>query len=347
MEIGKGVSGTVAQTGKALLVEDVESKEWLSKVQSHGRYTTKSLICVPLKVGDRVIGVLNANNKNRSGPLNEYDLRILSVFAAHVSISIERVRLYHNLERKAEELEAAYRQLKAIDQIKSDFIVNVSHEYRTPVTIILGYLELLRSTLSEPAQIDKVGVAMEAANRLSSLIDDSTNLLRLDTGSSPFLFQECQPHYFLEESVRRQWPRFGLKGVDLTLDLPDRLPPVWADQDKMIKVFDKLLDNALKFTPAGGFARVKAQSNVGDGVSITVEDSGSGVPPEDVSRIFDRFEQGGDIMTEKPEGTGLGLPIAKAIVSGHRGTVALDESYTNGTRIIVTLPSLGSWEMGD
>jgi signal transduction histidine kinase len=347
MEIGKGVSGTVAETGKALLIKDVESDEWLSKVQRHGRYTTKSLISVPLKVGDRVIGVLNANNKDRSGPLNEYDLHILSVFAAHVSVSIERVRLYHNLERKAEELEAAYGQLKVIDQIKSDFIINVSHEYRTPVTIILGYLELLRSMLSEPAQVEKVGVAMDAANRLSSLIDDSTSLLRLDTGSSPFLFQECQLHYFLEESVRRQWPRFGVKGVDLTLDLPDQLPPIWADQDKMIKVFDKLLDNALKFTPAGGFARVKAQGNPDGGVLITVEDSGSGVAPEDMDRVFDRFEQGGDIMTEKPEGTGLGLPIAKAIVTGHRGTIQLDENFSDGTRIVVTLPPLGSWEKGD
>lgn len=347
MEIGKGVSGTVAQTGKALLIKDVESDKWLSKVQRHGRYTTKSLISVPLKVGDRVIGVLNANNKDRSGPLDEYDLRILSVFAAHVSVSIERVRLYHNLERKAEELEAAYGQLKVIDQIKSDFIVNVSHEYRTPVTIILGYLELLRSMLSEPAQIEKVGVAMEAANRLSSLIDDSTSLLRLDTGSSPFLFQECQLHYFLEESVRRQWPRFGVKGVELTLDLPDRLPPIWADQDKMIKVFDKLLDNALKFTPAGGFARVKAQGNPDGGVIITVEDSGSGVPLEDMNRVFDRFEQGGDIMTEKPEGTGLGLPIAKAIVTGHRGTILLDENFSDGTRIVVTLPPLEPWGKGD
>jgi len=115
----------------------------------------------------------------------------------------------------------------------------------------------------------------------------------------------------------------------------------------MIKVFDKLLDNALKFTPAGGFARVKAQSNVDGGVSITVEDSGSGVPPGDRSRVFERFEQGGDIMTEKPEGTGLGLPIAKAIVTGHRGTILLDENFSDGTRIIVTLPPLESWKKGD
>ena len=346
MEIGKGVSGTVAQSGEPLLLKDVEVEERFAKVRSHNRYTSKSLICVPLKVGDRVIGVLNANNKNRSGPLNEFDLHLLSVFATHISVSIERVRLYHNLERKAQELEDAYGKLKVIDQVKSDFIINVSHEYRTPVTIVLGYLELLKGILTEPSHMEKVSVAMEAANRLSSLIDDSTDLLRLDTGSAPFLFQEAQLHYFLEESVRGQWPRFGLKGVDLSLDLPDRLPPIWADQAKMIKAFDKLLDNALKFTPKGGYARIRAQSYGDGGVLISVEDSGSGVPREDLTRIFDRFEQGGDIMTEKPEGTGLGLPIAKAIVVGHRGTIRLDEEYENGCRIIVTLPSLISWGKG-
>ncbi len=346
MEIGKGVSGSVAQSGEPLLLKDVEAEERFAKVRSHGRYSTKSLICVPLKVGDRVIGVLNANNKSRSGPLNEFDLHILSVFATHISVSIERVRLYHNLERKALELENAYVKLKVVDQVKSDFIINVSHEYRTPVTIILGYLELLKSTLNEPSHMEKVSVAMEAANRLSSLIDDSTDLLRLDTGSSPFHFQKAQLHYFLEESVRGQWPRFGSKGVDLSLDLPDSLPPIWADQAKMIKAFDKLLDNALKFTPKGGYTRIKAQSYGEGGVLVSVEDSGSGVPNEDLTRIFDRFEQGGDIMTEKPEGTGLGLPIAKAIVAGHRGTIRIDEEYVDGCRIIVTLPCLDSWGKG-
>ncbi|UCF88367.1 MAG: GAF domain-containing sensor histidine kinase [bacterium] len=343
MEIGKGVSGTVALSGEPLLVKDVEADERFAKVRSHGRYTTKSLICVPLKVGDRVIGVLNANNKSRSGPLNEYDLRILSVFAAHISVSIERVRLYHNLERKARELEEAYGKLKIVDQVKSDFIINVSHEYRTPVTIILGYLELLKNTLTDRSHLEKVSVAMEAAGRLSNLIDDSTDLLRLDTGSAPFLFGESQLYYFLEESVRGQWPRFGIKGVDLSLDLPDDLPPVWVDRDKMVKAFDKLLDNALKFTAQGGFVRVKAEAFSEGGVLISLEDSGVGVSRKDLDRIFDRFEQGGDIMTEKPEGTGLGLPIAKAIVETHRGTITMDETYSDGCRIVVTLPSLDSW----
>ena len=119
------------------------------------------------------------------------------------------------------------------------------------------------------------------------------------------------------------------------MDLPDRLPPVWADKDKMIKVFDKLLENALKFTPSGGYARIRAESYPDGGCFISVEDTGVGVPHEDMNRIFERFEQGGDIMTEKPEGTGLGLPIAKAIIAGHRGTIRLDGDYKEGCRIFV------------
>jgi signal transduction histidine kinase len=338
MERGKGVSGTVAQTGEPLLVNDVEADTRFGKPQSHGRYNSKSLICVPLKLGDRVLGVINANNKGRDEPLSQYDLHILTVVAAHISVSIERTRLYSNLARKAVELEEAYQKLQAIDQVKSDFIINVSHEYRTPVTIILGYLELLKGSLGGSPHIDKVNVTMEAASRLSSLIDDSTDLLRLDTGTTHFLYRDVGVDYFLEEAVRGQWGRFGNKGVHLTLDLPDDLPVIKVDPDKMIKVFDKLLDNALKFTPSGGYTRISAQCEGNSKVLIQVEDSGPGIPAEDRQRIFDRFEQGGDIMTEKPEGTGLGLPIARAIVSRQGGDISLDQDFEKGCRIIVTLP---------
>jgi signal transduction histidine kinase len=338
IERGKGVSGTVAMSGEPLLVNDVEADSRFDKPQSHGKYNSKSLICVPLKVGERVIGVINANNKGSDELLTQYDLHILTVVAAHISISIERTRLYSNLARKAVELEEAYQKLQAIDKVKSDFIINVSHEYRTPVTIILGYLELLKGSLGDSPHIDKVNVTMEAASRLSSLIDDSTDLLRLDTGTTHFLYREVGVDYFLEEAVRGQWGRFGSKGVLLSLDLPDDLPAVRVDPDKMIKVFDKLLDNALKFTPSGGYVRVSARREGDSMVLIQVENSGAGIPSEDRQRIFDRFEQGGDIMTEKPEGTGLGLPIARAIVSRQGGDISLDQQFDKGCRIIVTLP---------
>jgi signal transduction histidine kinase len=339
MEIGKGVSGSVAQSGEPLLIRDVEDDPRLGKVRSHGKYSSKSLICVPLKVGDRVIGVLNANNKGKNEPLNEHDLRVLTVFAAHVSNNIERARLYDRLEKQAEELKGAYERLRDIDSVKSDFIINVSHEYRTPVTIILGYLELLKGSLTDKSHLEKVMTTMEAANRLSRLIDDSTELLRLDTGTIPFYFQPVSSHHFIEELVRNFWTRFGDKGIDLSLDLPEDLPPINADMDRMTRAFEKLLDNAYKFTPPGGFTRVEAKPSKDGGLVVLIEDSGLGIGQGDRTRIFERFEQGGDIMTEKPEGTGLGLPIARSVITRHGGTVTVDETVKRGCRFIVTLPA--------
>ncbi len=340
MELGKGVSGTVALSGEPLLIGDVEKDPRFGKTRSHGRYSSKSLICVPLKTGSHVIGVLNANNKKNDEPLSNHDLHLLTVFAAHVTVSIERARLHDSLQDQTNQLQAALEKLRVIDKVKSDFIINVSHEYRTPVTIILGYLELLRNSLREKTDIEKVATAMKAANRLSSLIDDNTDLLRLDTGTTVFYFQDSEPHYFLEVAVRNFWPRFGEKGVEIGLELPDGLPSVRVDEAKMIKAVEKLLDNALKFTPEGGYVRVTAAPATDGGVIISIEDSGSGVGREDRERVFERFEQGGDIMTEKPEGTGLGLPIVRAIIKGHGGTVVMDDTVQSGCRVLVTLPAL-------
>ena len=107
----------------------------------------------------------------------------------------------------------------------------------------------------------------------------------------------------------------------------------------MSKAIEKLLDNALKFTPQGGFTRVDAQPKEAGGIVIYVEDSGPGIGEGDRDRIFERFEQGGDIMTEKPEGTGLGLPIAKAIILRQGGSISADRTHETGCRFIVTLPA--------
>jgi len=345
VELGKGVSGTVAQSGEPLLIKDIEADPRFGKVRSHGRYSSKSLICVPLRAQNRVIGVLNANNKKNDELLRDHDLHLLTVFAAHASINIQRARLHESLKNQADQLKGALEKLRVIDKVKSDFIVNVSHEYRTPVTIILGYLELLRSALTDEKDIEKVATAMKAANRLASLIDDNTDLLRLDTGTTVFHFQKTGPHNFLEVAVRNFWHRFGEKGVGLSLELPENLPDVIVDEARMVKTFEKLLENALKFTPSGGLVRVQASPGPSGGVIISVEDSGPGIGAKDRERVFERFEQGGDIMTEKPEGTGLGLPIARAIVMRHGGTVTLDGSVSRGCRILVVLPAPGSREV--
>jgi len=337
VEVGKGVSGWVAQTGEPLLVKDIENHAKFGKGKSHGRYSSKSLICVPLKVQDRVIGVLNGNNRGNGEALTVHDLRLLSVFASQASVTIERARLYQRLEDKASELSEAYERMKQMDRMKSDFITNVSHEFRTPLTIILGYLDILKGRAPEPSFAKMLDIALAEAHRLGSLMDDITDMLRLDTGSMTFEFAPVRPEGFLMQVVAMNQRRFQEKRIDLSGEVPPGLPEVNLDAPKMTKVLDKLLDNSLKFTPPGGACRIRVLPWEGGEVVVMVEDSGPGIPISERERVFGRFEQGGDIMTDKPKGTGLGLPIARAIVTRHGGQLWLDESFAAGCRIVFTL----------
>ncbi len=346
-KVGEGVAGWVAQKGEPLLVSDIEGDPRFRKVRSHGRYSSRSLICVPLLVGNRVIGVLNGNNRKRTGELSDHDLRLLSVYAAQASVSIERARLYRNLEIQADELSAAYNQLQALDKIKSDFITNVSHEFRTPVTIILGYLELLKGGLDDPDHVEKVTISMDAAYRLAKLVDDSTDILRLDSGTMPFAFRKINMGEFLVEMVHQHRAYSDSKGITLSLDVQEGLPEVSIDIGKIRKVFDKLVDNSLKFTPRDGYVKICCNIREEGFMTVAVEDSGPGISFGDRGRAFQRFEQGGDIMTSKPEGAGLGLPIAKAIVVRHGGRIWLDQHFTEGCRVLFSLPMAGLSDDGD
>jgi signal transduction histidine kinase len=347
IKVGEGVAGWVAQKGESLLVSDIEGDPRFRKIRSHGRYFSRSLICVPLLVGNRVIGVLNGNNRKRSGELSDHDLRLLSVYAAQASVIIERARLYRNLEIQADELSAAYNQLQALDKTKSDFITNVSHEFRTPVTVILGYLELLKGGLDDPDHVEKVKISMDAAYRLAKLVDDSTDILRLDSGTMPFTFRRTNMGDFLMEMVHKHRANSDSKGVTLSLNVQEGLPEVSIDIVKIRKVFDKLVDNSLKFTPRDGYVKISCSIREEGFLTVAVEDSGPGIPFGDRERAFQRFEQGGDIMTSKPEGTGLGLPIARAIVVRHGGRIWLDQHFTEGSRILFSLPIVGLSDDGD
>ncbi len=339
VEVGKGVSGLVAKTGEPLLIKDIESDERFLKLKSHGRYSSKSLICVPLKVGDRVIGVLNGNNKKVREELSTHDLSLLSVFASQASVTIERARLYRSLEIKADEVKRAYSRLQELDRIKSDFITNVSHEFRTPVTVMLGYLEILTGNLTDPDHLEKVEIALDSALRLATFVEDATDILKLEAGTMHFDFNKVAIDTFLEEITQKYWNEFNSRDIEFVVDIIEGLEEVYVDTNKVAKVFDKLLDNSLKFTPAGGYTKVTCSDAAGDWVRIVIEDSGPGIPIGEHERVFERFEQSGDILTSKPAGTGLGLSIARAIVARHGGELSMDEDFRDGCRVVFSLPS--------
>jgi len=212
---------------------------------------------------------------------------------------------------------------------------------------MLGYLEILKGSLTDKDQIEKVDIALESALKLAVFVEDSTDVLKLDTGAMHFDFKKVSIDVFVEDMTRKFWGEFSSRGIELIVDIAEGLPDVYVDIEKITKVFNKLLDNSLKFTPEGGYTKIACSNSEDEGITVLIEDSGPGIPQGEHETVFERFEQSGDILTAKPAGTGLGLPIARAIVAHHGGTLSIDESFKDGCRVSFMLPAQHPIEQND
>ena len=229
--------------------------------------------------------------------------------------------------------------LKRLEKVRRDFVANVSHELRTPVTVIKGYAEALLGGVLEgdPARagqfVAKIG---NHAERLASLIADLLELATLESGQ---LALEMAP-MSLDGAVRQAYTLLEQqaleKGIVLAAEGLSAVPPVQADRRRVEQVLFNLLDNAIKYTPEGGRVTVSA-SEEGAMVRVTVTDTGIGIPPRDLPRIFERFYRVDAARSREQGGTGLGLAIVKHIVQLHGGQVAVESTPGQGTAFSFTL----------
>jgi signal transduction histidine kinase len=290
---------------------------------------TNSLLAVPLQIKNRCIGVLEAINKQEGGTFDQEDVEILTTLAAQAAVAIENAQLVGALRE-------TYERLEGLDQLKSNVIAIASHELRTPLGLILGYATLLQEQLGEAAkpQLDAVS---RAALRLKYIIETMLNMRYLETGQ-----MELSPTYFdlraeIQEACNDYRTIAQAKELALETDLPDVEMPTLADREKMRIVLDNLISNAVKFTPPGGQVRV-AMRRRDDKVELTVTDTGIGIAPQELERIFDRFYQVEDHLTRRHEGLGLGLSTVKGLVELHGGRVWAESVLGRGSRFVVMLP---------
>ncbi|HMX16523.1 MAG TPA: sensor histidine kinase [Rhodocyclaceae bacterium] len=257
------------------------------------------------------------------------------------------------IEQKSRELEAATAELRAanerlreLDRMKDDFISTVSHELRTPLTSIRAFSEMLfedpRIDLEERKRF--LGIIVHETERLTRLINQILDLAKLESGRAEWTSGDVNLVEVVRESCESLSQLYRDKGVALTVALPDQGPIVQADRDRLMQVMINLLSNAVKFVaPETGRVRVDAEVEHA-GVRVTVADNGPGIPPEDQEAIFEKFRQGGSVLTDKPVGTGLGLPISRQIVEYFGGRLWVESRAGAGAAFIFTLP-LG--EAGD
>ena len=251
------------------------------------------------------------------------------------------------LERKSEQLEVATAELRAansrlqeLDRLKDDFVSTVSHELRTPLTSIRAFSEILRDNLDlEPGERgDYLRIVVDETERLTRLINQMLDLSKLESGGAEWQIEPVDLSQVLTTSAQATAQLFRDRGVALEVEVPDPAPVVRADPDRLVQVMLNLLSNAVKFCPPGS-GRVQVVVETRDGVvRVDVGDNGPGIADEDRDVIFEKFRQGGDTRTNRPSGTGLGLPISRQIVDHLGGRLWVESTPGQGARFSFELP---------
>ncbi len=412
------LAGYVVRTGEAVLLDENSPQ----KIKT--AYLVHSLVYVPLKVRERVIGVLGVDNRRAGRAFTRHDQRLLQALGDYAVIAIDNASLFARTERERAQLETILREtedgvivvdaqnklilmnptartafgvnsadiagrdfasvirsaevrelfqgkgrraevtlddgrvfnahltpivdvgravvlqdithLKKLDRVKSEFVTTVSHDLRSPLTAILGYVELIsRAGPINEQQAEFIRRVQYSVQSITSLITDLLDLGRIEAG---FDSQKEPTHLALVvryavDGLRQQ---SDLKHQTLQINVPENLPPIFANPPRVRQMLANLIDNAIKYTPESGQVSVTARSEDGL-IWITVTDNGMGIPPADLPYIFDKFYRASNSRQDYA-GTGLGLSIAKSIALNHEGRIWPDSQPGAGTTFTIVLP---------
>jgi signal transduction histidine kinase/DNA-binding response OmpR family regulator len=276
-----------------------------------------------------------------------YAYLLYGLFMAGIILWYSRYQRNRAKLRMAVEVEKIEKEkIQEIDQMKSRFFANISHEFRTPLTLILGPLEKLYTKKSgeTPFSRDLVVLMRRNARRLLRLINQLLDISKLETGKITLQVSEKDIIYFIRTLVLSFLSLAESKKINFEYDLPDSTQRVYYDQDKLEKILTNLISNAFKFTPALGRVRINVQfvtshDQVGPHtIEIKVSDSGKGIPQDQIEKIFDRFYQVSDSDTREQEGSGIGLALTKEMVDLYRGELRVESTEGTGSIFTVRLP---------
>jgi len=289
---------------------------------------------------DKVIGTLCIDD-DKPDAFSPDEGRLLTIAAAQAAVAIENAQLYESSKKRAEELAKAYDELQALDRLQQEFVQNVSHELRTPLTFIKGYVELmLEEAMGELAESQRnaLQIVAQRTDAMARLINNLLSLQQVEMESlRPTRVSLAGVTTTVLESAEAAATKAG---IVLEAEIPETLPPVWADRSCLEQVFDNILGNAIKFSPDGGKITVCIREE-GEYLRVAVSDTGIGIPDDQLERIFERFYQVNGSPTRRFGGTGLGLALVKEAIEAQGGKVwAESRGEGQGSTFFFTLPIL-------
>ena len=241
-------------------------------------------------------------------------------------------------------LRAANEKLLELDRLKDDFLSTGTHELRTPLTSIRAFAEILHDNPDiEPDQAREfLHLIIKESERLTRLINQVLDMAKIEAGEIDWNIEPVDLGEIVHEATATTAQVFKDKGVALEVLIPETVPPVRGDHDRLTQVAMNLLSNAAKFTPGGSGRVVVSVEPVDEGVRVAVSDNGPGIAPKDAEIVFDKFRQVGNTMTDKPQGTGLGLAICKRIVEHLGGRIWVETSPGHGATFAFVIPAMAT-----
>jgi PAS domain S-box-containing protein len=340
IRIGESLSGWVIQQGQPLAVPDMRADPRLMFRDMVERFGYRSFLGAPLRRGADCLGTLEVVTKEvrRFEPEEQ---ALMVAFADQAAVAIDNARLFAEARSNLAQMAEANRRLEEAGRLRQQYLRNVSHEFRTPLTVIKGYLEFLREAerVGPETQKEILAVMSESCERVIEMVDTLIDVSRLEQESAArsLQMQTLDLRQLSEASVEPLRVVAERKGIDLGFDFPEEHLLVQGDRGLLHQVVRKLVDNALKYSSAGGRIVVRGLAQGGH-LALEVEDSGIGIPQEHQARIFEKFYVVDGGMTRRTGGAGMGLYLVREIVRLHNGSVEVRSRPGQGSVFAVRLP---------
>lgn len=287
----------------------------------------QSVLVVPMMHGRIIQGLLLVADRS-SGPFTDEDLSLLLAVAGEASGAVENLRLHEEIKRKNA-------LLQEYDRLKSEFVAIVAHDFRKPLMAIRGFAELV---LEEPditpdARQEFMRTVIKETEGLAHLADDTLLITRIETGEFQHRWSEIDLGPFILEAVP-----LGLSDHSVLMDVPAGFPKIIGDPDRLRQVLNNLTSNAVKYSPNGGSIIVRCRERGSQHVVVEVVDHGIGIPPDQIDRLFQKFQRVRSEEHNRISGTGLGLYICRLIVEGHGGQIWVESELGKGSSFGLVLP---------
>jgi signal transduction histidine kinase len=332
---GTGISERLAKGETVTLAEAPEGvRQWA------GKNGIASLVLTPGIANQKLACALCVWN-TQPFDFHASAQRFLSGLAGQSALALSHAAIFAELQRNNEQLAAANAKLRELDHLKSQFLSVATHELRTPLSIILGYNSMLSESLAdrldEPEQ-ETLRESVAACKRLIRLVNSMLDITQIESGKMRMNFEVSDLRRIVTGVAALFQQEARSKQIHIGVELPQRLPRLVMDAERIEQVLVNLLGNALKFTPKGGAVTISVRQQEG-GVQVAVSDTGIGIAAEDKARIFDEFAQvRRQVANRQREGSGLGLAIARRIVEAHHGALEVESQPGCGSTFRFSIP---------